>query len=574
MRIRKIAAGVLAFGFLCNAVTVSGIVQQRNSQIITKAADGLDYTESIYNELTYCAFDDHIVISDCDTSAVEVTIPEEIGSLPVTQIDDRAFCYCENLVSVTIPDTVTVIGSGAFQECTSLESVNIPSGVTELESSVFEDCSSLTQIIVPDGVESIGYSAFSGCSALQSVAIPENVNFIEDNAFCHCSSLESLAIPASTTYLGYDFCTDCSSLTDITVAEGNESYFSVDGALFRYFYFDDSHPEAMLLLVCPEGKTSYTIPDGTVLIGGYAFEGCASLESVQIPDSVREIRASAFSGCENLSEITIPEGIISIGEFAFWGCTSLQLLRIPASAEYLGVRFCENCPSLTTIDVAPDNKIYSSSDGVLFKNASYDYDWGKWEPLTLKVYPEGKQGSYSIPEGVGAINNFAFENCTGLESITIPESTVNIGWHAFRDCTGLKYATILNANCDISYYSWLRLREGGAIYGLENSTAQVYADSVRYEFRIAGAEEPLPSGDVNGDEMINAVDASMILIASANVGAGNDSGLTTVQEAAADVDADGVFNAFDASIILSYAAAAGAGYADSFPEFVEEFLTK
>ena len=574
MQIRKIAAGVLAFVFSCSAMTISGIVQQRNSRIITKAADDLNYTESIYNELTYCAFDDHIVISDCDTSAVEVTIPEEIGSLPVTEIDYRAFYNCYNLVSVTIPETVTAIGDSAFRECDRLESVNIPFGLTELADSVFEGCSSLTQIRIPDSVTRIGYSAFSDCSALQSVVIPEQVTFVGDNAFYCCSSLESIAVPASTTYLGYDFCTNCSSLADITVTEGNERYFSVDGALFRYFYFDDDNPAAIMLLVCPEGKTSYTIPDGTVLIGGYAFEGCASLESVQIPDSVKGISTSAFSGCENLSEITIPEGVNTIGDFTFWGCTSLQSLRIPASVEYIGIRFCENCPSLTAIAVAPDNKTYSSSDGVLLKNASYNYFWQKWDPLTLMVYPEGKQGSYSIPEGVGAINNIAFENCTGLESVTIPESTVNIGWYAFRNCTGLKYATILNANCDISYYNWLRLREGGAIYGLENSTAQVYADSVRYEFRLAGAEESVPLGDVNNDGEINAIDAALTLMASANVAVGNASDLTTAQETVADVNQDSFFNASDASIILCYAAAAGAGEANSFTDFLEEFLAR
>ena len=42
----------------------------------------------------------------------------------------RAFYGCTALKSVTIPESVTVIGENAFADCTSLTSVIIPDGVT------------------------------------------------------------------------------------------------------------------------------------------------------------------------------------------------------------------------------------------------------------------------------------------------------------------------------------------------------------------------------------------------------------------------------------------------------------
>ena len=68
-----------------------------------------------------------------------------------------AFEYCSNLVSITIPNSVTTIGGieryphvyyrGAFVGCTGLTSVTIPNSVNSLGSNTFYECSSLTSVI-------------------------------------------------------------------------------------------------------------------------------------------------------------------------------------------------------------------------------------------------------------------------------------------------------------------------------------------------------------------------------------------------------------------------------------------
>ncbi len=66
-------------------------------------------------------------------------------------------------------------------------------------------------------------------------------------------------------------------------------------------------------------------------------------------------------------------------------------------------------------------------------------------------------------------------------------------------------------------------------------------------------------GDVNGDRVINASDAALVLIAAAKLGAEGISGLTEAQEKAADVNMWGDVNASDAALILQYAAIGGTG---------------
>ena len=75
-------------------------------------------------------------------------IPDD-GS--VTVIGDRAFYDCDNLTSITIPDSVTSIGYSAFSYCSNLTSVTIGSGVTSIGDRAFYGCGDcLTSIVFED----------------------------------------------------------------------------------------------------------------------------------------------------------------------------------------------------------------------------------------------------------------------------------------------------------------------------------------------------------------------------------------------------------------------------------------
>ena len=52
--------------------------------------------------------------------------------------------------------------------------------------------------------------------------------------------------------------------------------------------------------------------------------------------------------------------------------------------------------------------------------------------------------SVTIPNSVATIGEYAFEYCTGLLSVTIPNSVAEIGNGAFKGCTGLTSVTIGN----------------------------------------------------------------------------------------------------------------------------------
>ena len=146
----------------------------------------------------------------------------------VTSIDDNAFST-SNIVSITIPNSVTSIGNYAFNGCSGLTSITIPNSVTSIGDYAFNNCSSLTSITIPNSVTSIGNYAFYGCSSLTSITIPNSVTSIGTSAFYGCSGLTSITIPDSVTSIGTSAFYGCSSLTSITIPN---SVTSIRGSAF------------------------------------------------------------------------------------------------------------------------------------------------------------------------------------------------------------------------------------------------------------------------------------------------------------------------------------------------------
>ena len=154
------------------------------------------------------------------------------------------------------------------------------------------------------------------------------------------------------------------------------------------------------------GDYEYEVKDyNTIVITEYNGDG----GDVTIPDvidgkSVTSIGDCAFYNCKGLTSITIPDSVTSIGNDAFDGCTSL-----------------------TSINADNNNSVYSSQEGVLYNN----------DKSELIICPNGKKGSYSIPDSVTSIGSDAFCDCASLTSITIPDSVTSIGYGAFQGCTSL-----------------------------------------------------------------------------------------------------------------------------------------
>ena len=178
------------------------------------------------------------------------------------------------------------------------------------------------------------------------------------------------------------------------------------------------------------GKTinSVVIGDGITRIGDYAFYDSA-MTNLSLPDSLESIGCFSFSGLTGLNTINIPRGVTSIDQGAF------------AGSSY-------KANTITSITVDESNSAYSENDGVVYSK----------DGSVLVVYPPGRWGEFSVPEGVQEIGDSAFSGCKGLTGILIPEGVTVIENLAFA-ATGMSDVTIPNTVQSIGESAFANCRE-------------------------------------------------------------------------------------------------------------------
>ena len=233
-----------------------------------------------------------------NTYSGNVVIPETVFyngvNYSVTTIGMNAFRNCNDLTTITIPNSVTTIKYQAFMNCSGLTSVNIGSCVTDINQAAFYGCSGLTSITIPNSVTSIGSEAFEGCSGLTSVTIGNSVTSIGREAFTGCSSLTSITIPNSVTSIGSAaFSYTNIHLINYVVTDWETFYSKGLSAINR----NVGYTELNIINEYGENITEIHFPNNITTIVDYAFYRCNSLTSVTIPNSVTTIGNYAFSQC-------------------------------------------------------------------------------------------------------------------------------------------------------------------------------------------------------------------------------------------------------------------------------------
>lgn len=90
----------------------------------------------------------------------------------------------KTLKSITLPNSIKVIGDGAFEKCTILSQINFPEGLTVIGAYAFNHIEALAAVSLPSTLEVIGDKAFNGTAAfVNELKIPVAVNRIGSKAF-------------------------------------------------------------------------------------------------------------------------------------------------------------------------------------------------------------------------------------------------------------------------------------------------------------------------------------------------------------------------------------------------------
>jgi len=207
------------------------------------------YTLNASNEATIAAY---------NGASSSVSIPSNIDGFPVTTLRNSDWVSIfgpanTNIVSVTIPDSVTTIGTFAFYECRGLTSVSIPNSVTNIGEYAFKDCSGLTDIVLPNAITELKWWVLAGCTGLSTLTIPESVTSISSYALAYCTGLTNLILGRNVVSIGYAALEACTGLTT---------------------------------LIIPSSVTS---------LGAHVFNGCTNLGSIYFLGNAPSADAAVFS---------------------------------------------------------------------------------------------------------------------------------------------------------------------------------------------------------------------------------------------------------------------------------------
>lgn len=227
------------------------------------------------------------------------------------------------LHTVTIPQSVKVIGDLAFYGCSALKNVNLPAELETIGADAFA-YTGIGSLSIPDKTTYLGSMAFQYCTQLKDVSFGTGLTYVPAQTFLGCSSLEKIYLPKNIVEIGHMAFSDCTNLQDVTIACGLSNLYCFSTAFERcpnirklgiYIDFDPNERSSMQLsslfnlsnleeLNVLEGSKCLGTPNdnlGFVYGIGYSER---KLRSVILPPSIETIGTYALYGCSSMEQIT------------------------------------------------------------------------------------------------------------------------------------------------------------------------------------------------------------------------------------------------------------------------------
>lgn len=126
----------------------------------------------------------------------------------IEQIGNYAFCGCQYIENVVLPESTTIIGKEVFSG-SKIKTVNIPENVVSIGDAAFEWCGDLMSIEIPDQVTAINPNSFLSCKALTEIWLGKGIEDIKSGAFRFCDGIKEIysknsVPPTATASLAFD----------------------------------------------------------------------------------------------------------------------------------------------------------------------------------------------------------------------------------------------------------------------------------------------------------------------------------------------------------------------------------
>ncbi len=312
-----------------------------NALTTIEVADG-NRNFAIYNGVLYTyGYETLIKYPDAKADTTYTVHPNcvEIGSdacfkaLPSTMllpnglrtIGSWSLSSMQNLKSITIPNTVTLIGSSAFNG-TPLETLIFEenSHVETIASGAFYKTSLTGELVIPASVKTIGedsstYGAFSTIENLTSISFApgSNCTFIGNKTFSANgvdTKLQSVTIPSSVVYIGQQAFMGNDDLENVII-EGNEQGLTIDSNAFANI------GTSVNITIGNEDTTTLLTVKGSAFKNEDEKASLYGDGSITVFSNLTEIGQSVFTNTNLTGTVVIGTGStteeVAVGRYAF-----------------------------------------------------------------------------------------------------------------------------------------------------------------------------------------------------------------------------------------------------------------
>lgn len=259
----------------------------------------------------------------------------------------------------------------------------------------------IRKITLPNSVTVIPEYSFMK-SGLGEINNTSQITVVGDRAFYYCTTLRSI---------------DLSAVTKI----GKEA--------FRMILPGNSTGSTQLESVGDTKNLTY--------IGQSAFKACSSLKKIDL-SNLKTVCAGAFSGCSALAEINSSLSALSeIPDNLFSDCLELQTsITLPA---VIGAGAFSNCRKME-IASSDFEKVTSIGNFAFLQcwKVTGDISLKRIETLGNQAFKNTKITSVDMTGApLAKIDDYCFNGCTGLKTVTISENTTTIGRGVFSGCESI-----------------------------------------------------------------------------------------------------------------------------------------
>lgn len=367
-----------------------------------------------------------------NTDVEKVNIPASVKA-----IGGAAFSGCTELSQVNFAADAQIedLGWRAFYDCTALTSIKIPDSVTRIGTETFSGCTNLATIDISkkSKLTQIEYGAFGYYPYkidLKSLGEFSDINPSGSLTSVMGVKVEEIYLPRESikNYGGGSAAglfAGCTTLEKVTIGSSGDAKAELPKAELPYEMFAG----------CTNLKT-VNMDKNVNTIGTAAFAECTGLKSIDLT-GVKEIMPYAFTKA-GLSEVTIPSSVEKIGGIAFGGCISLETMTLESrwsGEDSVYRRMVNILGNFSYVKGEYSYNMHTSSEQVnnpIRSNEEFREKYpGQTAIKTLIIKNDG--------EGTALDNSSAFAaHLVSLENVTLPEGMKTIPSGAFKQCFSLK----------------------------------------------------------------------------------------------------------------------------------------